>query len=266
MELFVFDIDGTLVSDFGEITKPVIEAINQLLERGDAVAIASGRCYSGVKHYLDCLVDSPNKYALGSNGAVVSRGDGKVLAKNPLKYSDFLYIAQKYGKGITVPYFYKDNWLGTFKPKEKVVKMEITYNHMDGIIDLNKTPLKDDDEVDKALIAAFPLHSIWIEKHLDPADKEKYNICRSSDIFLEFMRKGVDKATGIGELITLIGLTPDHVHTFGDSMNDEQMIKEFDGTAMGNALEPIKKVAKRITKPVKEDGIAFALKTWFGVK
>lgn len=28
-------------------------------------------------------------------------------------------------------------------------------------------------------------------------------------------------------------------------MNDEGMINEFDGTAMGNALDDIKKVAKR---------------------
>lgn len=49
-------------------------------------------------------------------------------------------------------------------------------------------------------------------------------------------------------------------------MNDEGMIKEFDGTAMGNALDDIKKVAKRVTKSVDEHGVAYALKTWFGVK
>lgn len=49
-------------------------------------------------------------------------------------------------------------------------------------------------------------------------------------------------------------------------MNDEGMIKKFDGTAMGNALDDIKKVAKRVTKSVDEDGVAYALKTWFGVK
>lgn len=67
-------------------------------------------------------------------------------------------------------------------------------------------------------------------------------------------------------MIEKIGISKEHVHTFGDSMNDEGMIKEFDGTAMGNALDDIKKVAKRVTKSVDEDGVAYALKTWFGVK
>lgn len=266
MELFVFDVDGTLVSDFGEITKPVIAAINQLLERGDGVAIASGRCHSGVQHYLDCLVSSPHKYAISCNGAVVCDGKGRVLARNGLEYSDFLYIDKKYGKPLTCCYFFKDDWLGTFKAKEKVVRMEVEYNHMDGIIDLCKDPLKEGDKIDKVLVASLPLHSIQVEKSLEPADKEKYNICRSSSIFIEFMKKGVDKATGIGELLNAIGLSTENVHTFGDSMNDEQMIKEFDGTAMGNALDPIKKGAQRITKDVKEDGVAYALKTWFGIK
>lgn len=88
----------------------------------------------------------------------------------------------------------------------------------------------------------------------------------SSSVFLEFINNDVDKSIGIEHLIEKIGISKEHVHTFGDSMNDEGMIKEFDGTAMGNALDDIKKVAKRVTKSVDEDGVAYALKTWFGVK
>ena len=46
-------------------------------------------------------------------------------------------------------------------------------------------------------------------------------------------------------------------------MNDLLMIKEFDGIAMGNALPIVKKYAKKITKSVSEDGVGYALSTWF---
>lgn len=266
MELFVFDIDGTLVESFGEIHPPVIEAVNALLRRGDAVAIASGRCFSGVKRYLSDLIPSPRKFALASNGAVVLKEDGTVLARSPMRYSDYLYLVGKYGGWMTVPYFYKDSWLGTKKVKAKIVKREVDYNRMDGVIDLKKVSMEKTDEVDKTLICAYPKHSLRIERNIESQDWERYNICRSSDIFLEFMAKGVDKSTGIGELVNYLGISPSSVHAFGDSMNDLQMVKEFDGTAMGNALPPVKEAAERITLSVHDDGIAYALKTWFGVK
>lgn len=63
--------------------------------------------------------------------------------------------------------------------------------------------------------------------------------------------------------MSYIGTTREHVHVFGDSMNDLLMIKEFDGIAMGNALPIVKKYAKKITKSVSEDGVGYALSTWF---
>lgn len=266
MELFVFDIDGTLVADFGEMTNEVVSSLNKLLERGDMVVFASGRCQSGVKRYMDCLIPSKNKFVLACNGAVTYDSEGNLISRTGLTYADFLYITKKYSCGIGVPYFYRDNMLGTFMPDENICKMEYELNRMDGLIDLNKTELPLDYPIDKTLVAALPKNSIWLEKHIDEEDKLKYHDVRSSPVFLEFINNDVDKSTGIEHLIEKIGISKKHVHTFGDSMNDEGMIKEFDGTAMGNALDDIKKVAKRVTKSVDEDGVAYALKTWFGVK
>lgn len=248
------------------MTDEVVSSLNKLLERGDMVVFASGRCQSGVKRYMDCLIPSKNKFVLACNGAVTYDSEGNLISRTGLTYADFLYITKKYSCGIGVPYFYRDNMLGTFMPDEDVCKMEYKLNRMDGLIDLNKTELPLDYPIDKTLVAALPKNSIWLEKHIDEEDKLKYHVVRSSSVFLEFINNDVDKSTGIEHLIEKIGISKEHVHTFGDSMNDEGMIKEFDGTAMGNALDDIKKVAKRVTKSVDEDGVAYALKTWFGVK
>lgn len=52
MKLFVFDVDGTLVHDGGEISQPVRESIQRRLDMGDAIAIASGRPFIGINKYL----------------------------------------------------------------------------------------------------------------------------------------------------------------------------------------------------------------------
>lgn len=134
MELFVFDIDGTLVANFGEMTDEVVSSLNKLLERGDMVVFASGRCQSGVKRYMDCLIPSKNKFVLACNGAVTYDSEGNLISRTGLTYADFLYITKKYSCGIGVPYFYRDNMLGTFMPYENVCKMEYKLNRMESSI------------------------------------------------------------------------------------------------------------------------------------
>ena len=51
-------------------------------------------------------------------------------------------------------------------------------------------------------------------------------------------------------------LKADQVLTFGDELNDYEMIRDFVGVAMANANPAIKKIARYITKSNNEDGIA----------
>ena len=55
-------------------------------------------------------------------------------------------------------------------------------------------------------------------------------------------------------------LKNEEIMTFGDEKNDYLMVKNAGmGIAMGNAIEPLKKVAKFITVKNTENGIAYAL-------
>lgn len=46
------------------------------------------------------------------------------------------------------------------------------------------------------------------------------------------------------------------VVAFGDSMNDMEMIEYAGlGIAMGNAIEPLKRVADFVTDPIDQDGV-----------
>lgn len=266
MELFVFDIDGTLVSKFGEMTEETKYALDALLKRGDCVCLASGRCHSGVMHYLADLIPSNGKYCVSSNGSRVVDQNGNMLYRRTISYSDFLRIRNKYETDKSVAYFYVGDDIGTFNPDADICKMEYECNRMNQMIDLNSTSLPMDFSIDKVIIAAMPEDSLKIEAMIEEEDKQMYHVVRSSDIFIEFVERNVDKSTGISELARHLGIERGHIHTFGDSMNDYQMIKDFDGTAMGNALEPVRQVAKRVTTSCEEDGVAHALKNWFGVE
>jgi hydroxymethylpyrimidine pyrophosphatase-like HAD family hydrolase len=74
--------------------------------------------------------------------------------------------------------------------------------------------------------------------------------------FGEMNLAGVDKGSGIRHILEATGASVRDTIGIGDSRNDLEML-EFVGTpvAMGNATEPIKRMAHLITSAVDEDGI-----------
>ena len=67
-----------------------------------------------------------------------------------------------------------------------------------------------------------------------------------------------DKTTGVLYLEEKLGIEKEDIYTFGDEQNDLRMLEDFQGIAMGNAIDVCKEKAKFVTKTVYEDGIAYA--------
>ena len=258
MKLFVFDVDGTLIND-DEPTPELIAAVNERLQKGDAVAIASGRPYTGIKPYLDYFQDG-KKYSLGANGVIVQKEDGTILKDFGMPAIWFMEFYQRHLKevkdGIHI-YCYTEKELGCFEVSSSV-KWELECNFMVKR-DLNINPLTKNDKVLKFMLSSTPdkIDSFPILK-----EDEEYQILRSSPNYLEFVRKDADKASGVEFLRNYLEVSKEDVYCFGDQGNDVGMIKNYQGVAMGNATEECKKAAKFITKPVWENGVAFALKTF----
>lgn len=259
MELFVFDVDGTLVNGNKPLLSSEKEAMNKVLTRGDSIAIASGRPYNGVVKYLDELGPG-RKFAITSNGAA-TYALGDLIYSQLLTLADYEYIYKKYRSHKCVIYCYLGNTVACHG-MYPVVQDEVDYSNMT-FLDLNQKKLDLHTPMHKIVIAALPMDSLEIEGTIDSKDKETYHVMRTSDYFIEFVKKGVDKSIGVEYIRKVFKLKPEQVHTFGDSMNDYLMIKNYDGTAMGNAMPEIKAVAKRITRSVMEDGVSYALNTWF---
>ena len=64
-------------------------------------------------------------------------------------------------------------------------------------------------------------------------------------------------------LLDHLGISSEEVAAFGDGLNDYEMIESVGyGIAMGNAGDELKEKARFVTKPMKEDGIAYAVNEW----
>ncbi len=265
MKLFVFDVDGTLVGISQRMKKKTINTLNLILERGDAIAIASGRNFSGIKKYLDKLNDGL-KFAIVANGAGLYDAEGRILYETPINKEAFFEIREKFHNLLKHDkasiYCYVGNSLGYFEYTKWIINEKFSNNIK--ARNLKKFPLNDNDAIFKIMIASSKEES---EKIVLPDDiKKNYHVVRSSPLFIEIVNKNVDKSLGVNELISYLKINKDDTYTFGDAGNDYLMIKNFCGIAMDNATEDIKSVAKYITKSVNENGISYAIENILNYK
>lgn len=93
-----------------------------------------------------------------------------------------------------------------------------------------------------------------------PFIREHYTLCDLGIGAFEASVKGVDKGTGVREVIKLLGEPDATTYGFGDSENDLSLLQEVDvPVAMGNALDSVKKLATYVTDSVQNDGVVTGL-------
>ncbi|WP_284642305.1 Cof-type HAD-IIB family hydrolase [Paenibacillus silviterrae] len=80
---------------------------------------------------------------------------------------------------------------------------------------------------------------------------------------LDINPNGRHKAIGLSLLLDHLGIAPEEAAAFGDGGNDYELLQAVGtGIAMGNADDRLKHVAKRVTRSLHEDGIAYAVNEW----
>ena len=79
------------------------------------------------------------------------------------------------------------------------------------------------------------------------------------------MAKGINKGSGVKEMISHYQIPADYVWVFGDNYNDVQMLQAVKhSVAMGNAPDDVKKQTAYVTDSNNDDGIAKILNKYLG--
>lgn len=256
--LFVFDVDGTLVDRDLIFKKSTIDSLNKLIDQGDIVAIASGRCYSGVLKYISQLKNG-RKFLICANGSKIYEFENKLLKGYSLKIKDFIKIVKLCEKHKDFyPYFYKDCSLGYFeynsfikseKLSNDMNEMRISIDNIDYNMDIEKVMIQSKNRCE---VTSFN-PPLWCFL--------RYSFAKASNCYIEFTHRRASKGNGVNFVRKYLKIRKQDVYVFGDSGNDISMFKKFKNSiAMDNGFETLKKRAKYITKKVSEDGVSFALK------
>ncbi|MBS5938534.1 Cof-type HAD-IIB family hydrolase [Clostridium sp.] len=264
-KLICIDLDGTLLSDDKKIPTENIKAIQEAINSGVKICIATGRIYKFVDHIKDKI--SNKIEVIASNGALIVNNREFIL--NYLSYNEVLKIkdiAKDYDLemylntedtiisegSIPESYTYKitnerleDKYKVNFLEKysfERLIE-DNKYNILKVVL-MNKNKLEE------------------IRKVRDALEKSgEFEICSSEPQFCEVNSKGISKGRAVEELAKELGIDIKDVICIGDGGNDLEMLKRAGlSVAMANAPDEVKNIANYITESNNESGVSKAIK------
>lgn len=246
-KLVCIDLDDTLLDKNKSITDENIKEIKRASSLGVKIVLATGRPIDGFYKYVKQLnLDNDDNYSIAFNSALIFNNK-KIINKNCLDGTSLKEI-YNLSKEINAN-IHAFDLNGVITPKlSKYTLHETTINNIPyRIIDFNN--IKDDEEIIKVMLVDEPDYLDSYIKKIPKYFYDKYNIVRSAPFFLEFLKKDVDKASGVKFLADFLNISDDEIITIGDAGNDFKMILDCKmGVAMKNSMDFVKDAAKYITK------------------
>lgn len=225
--LFVTDLDQTFLNSERQFNVARFTTIlNQLDERGDQFAIATGRDENWVRNKFGKLVD--RMHLVTGNGATWRvKGSEQLHVRNintsALKKLEDILISDAF-ETIGVIAFSADNMYNLAGLQELPENMQDymaqVYPNMETVAHLTEIP-----ELLTSVTGIFPpIHS---EEAIALIDDNQLPLHATTSGYgtVDILAEGVNKATSLTMLIDQIDLAPEDLTVFGDGMNDLEMMQ-----------------------------------------
>jgi HAD superfamily hydrolase (TIGR01484 family) len=234
-KLIALDLDGTLLNKQREISEENVKWIKAAAKAGMKVTLATGRPIRDVVGYAAQLgIDCPLVVNNGSEVWKTSEVIHSRLELAPSLIIGLFELLQSYGDEL-------DFWAHT----------------VGGKIDKTNIPAEPAD-VQWLQFAFRSGNAVVLQEIRDRlASWDAFELSNSHITNIECNAFGVNKASGLREVCSLIGIGMSQVIAIGDSLNDIPMIRAAGlGIAMGNAQQSVKEAADLIAPGNDEDGVA----------
>lgn len=258
-KLIVSDLDGTLLNGQKFVSNINKEAIRKAKEQGMSFAIASGRplypILSLIKQWeMEELVD----YVLGMNGGCIY-DKAKDAQKNFYTIDGELlkHIMDQYRDMPVRFWIFEKEKRYVNKGTEATRAKAALYHEDEQITDLYALC---NQPRQKLIVECRPEDMDMVEQRARKLNLSTCAAFRSDPTLFEFVDKRVNKTSGLRHLCADIGITMDEVLAFGDTSNDNEMLKEVGhGVWMSNGTMDTFAHADAQTISNEEDGVAWYL-------
>ncbi|MGE4213994.1 MAG: Cof-type HAD-IIB family hydrolase [Anaerotignaceae bacterium] len=266
IKLVASDLDGTLLNSQKQLTKPLLNAICKLQNSGIVFVPTTGRVLSSVPNQVKEIESL--KYIITSNGAAINNlHTGEEIASCPVPESTLMHTIKKAATlPIMIEIFYKGKAYTEKKYIDNLNRYGVVGWHVDYVLS-TRTPINSTLKFAKENASQIEnVNLIFADTNLRHnfkqylEEKDFATVTSSSPNNLEITNKLATKGNALNTLCNKLNILPSQVAAFGDSSNDEDMLK-FAGlsVAMENGEEHIKKIAHHVTHSCDEDGVLAAI-------
>ena len=260
VKLIAFDLDDTLLNDERQITDDTVLALRECAETGIYIVLCSGRAEDAILPFvrrLEIAGKEAGRFLIAINGCSIfdlhKREQIFCRKVEPEILLRANQIAEEYGLKSEV-----------YTPDTIYYSQETKWTKLDvDMCGLKGAEVQDYEEFlkkgfTKMLIPGEPSELLKLQDILRKEFGERAVIFTSKPYFLEILPPNCGKGEAITWLSNKLGFGVEKSMGFGDSMNDESMIRLCGyGVAMCNGLEEIKNIADFVTeKDNNHDGIA----------
>lgn len=226
-KLIAIDLDETLLKTDKTVSKRNVEALQKADEMGVRIVIATGRGIETVTDTLKAIdfYDKENEYVISFNGGALTENKGTEFL-----YTDglsFEFASELYKRGLDYDvgmqvYTKEDIYAYNYSEEER--------NHLEPEIQPIEVFDKDLDflkgtEIIKILFMNLDQEYLrQVEADLKDLTVDS-DVSYSSNRYIEFNHKGVNKGAGLTYLANRLGIDMSETMAIGDNYNDWSMFK-----------------------------------------
>lgn len=259
-KLIACDLDETLLTVDNKVSKRNVEAIQKADALGVKFVLATGRGFMTVQETLKeiGLHNKENEYVISFNGgAVTENKNNKLLHFEGITHD---FAAEIYRRGLNYDvcmhvYTKEDVYVYNLVESEKE-HLETKMDYIE-ISDENLDFLKDEEIVKILYMNTDRTYLQKIEEELKEITGDS-DVSYSSNRYIEFNFKGVNKGAGIKFLAQHLDIDISETMAIGDNYNDLPML-ETTGLAVGvqNMVPELKEKMDYVAKTThNEDAVA----------
>lgn len=268
IKCIALDLDRTTLNEEGKLSAENKRTLEELIDKGIEVVIASGRAYDTLPK--DVMAVAGIRYAVCGNGAAVYyvptgeciRRCGlsaealeavlEVTADETVSYEGFIDGIAYAGKE------YVENPVKYGATEQAVAYVQSTRHIQEDIVAFLRKNKDELDSMDVIVRDEESKQRIW-EKIKNVTNK--VYITSSVAQLLEIADQDAGKKAGVEFVAKRLGLCREEVAAFGDADNDIDMLQYAGiGIAMENASEGCKKAADYITRHHAQDGVSYGVR------
>lgn len=261
------DLDNTLIP-FGEADpRPeMLVALQKLRAAGVPLVIATGRTFSSMQGKLQGRL--PFDYAVCCNGSYIADSSGGMLAETPMTAEE-MYALVDFCEDYNYPlaFAFRDAYYAYTETEA----IRALYARQPGA----KLAVLDGEDQDRHLIDMPHAGFAMLPEGAAERFQAKYGHLKirflqvdghGGWLHYDVMGCGVDKASGLAKLCSVLGVPLSALAAAGDGDNDAGMLAAAGlGCAMANGTPRAKAAASRVIGDVQENGLAALIEElWFG--